>query len=264
MRWPRAEEDFFAGAPSTALQSRKLQYYDQSNSKAFYCRLLVTNLSAKTFQRNQVILGARMRVSRSTSLLCALAVGTIAVCGARPALAISEAQRAYNACVDSYNSKYRSLGNHKAIVAGLTDSSSQCFWSYNSASEQDAINSAMNACRRVKPRCFLYASTSKHSDWSQRIANMGGNDGTNRSSGGGGSGLSLGTVLDVAGAVVGGVAAARGGGGYSGGGGGRIPSTSGYSQKGAFDDCAAVYSAAGNAAAAAQCRQRSSNMGSIR
>ena len=203
-----------------------------------------------------------MRVSRSTSLLCALAVGAIAVFGARPALAISEAQRAYNACVDSYNSKFRSLGNYKAIVAGLTDSSSQCFWNYNSASEQDAINSAMNACRRVKPRCFLYASTSKHSDWSQRISNMGGSDGSNRSSGGGG--LSLGNVLDVAGAVVGGVAAARGGGGYSGGGGGRIPSTSGYSQKGAFDDCAKVFAAAGDAAGAAKCRQRSSNMGSIR
>jgi len=206
-----------------------------------------------------------MRVSRLTLLSCVLAAGAIATCSTRPALAISEAQRAYNACVDSYNSKYRSLGNYKAIVAGLTDSSSQCFWTYNSASEQDAINSAMNACRRVKPRCFLYASTSKHSDWSQRIANMGGNDGSNRSSGGGGSGLSLGTVLDGAGAVVSGVAAARGGGGgYSGGGGGRIPSTSGYSQKGAFDDCAAVFAAAGDAAGAAKCRQRSSNMGSMR
>ena len=206
-----------------------------------------------------------MSISRSMSFLCALALGAIALFNAQPALAISEAQRAYNACVDSYNSKYRSLSNYKAIVAGLTDSSSQCFWSYNSNSEQDAINSAMNSCKQVKPRCFLYASTSKHSDWSQRIANMGGNDGSNRSSsGGGGSGLSLGEVLDVAGALVGGAAAARGGSSSGGGGGGRIPATSGYSQKGAFDDCAAVYSAAGDAAAAAKCRQRSSNMGSIR
>jgi len=49
----------------------------------------------------------------------AFLVVVVAVCGSRPALAISEAQRAYNACVDSYNNKYRFLSNYKAIVAGL-------------------------------------------------------------------------------------------------------------------------------------------------
>src|SRR5882672_3021867 len=89
----------------------------------------------------------------------AFLVVVVAVCGSRPALAISEAQRAYNACVDSYNNKYRFLSNYKAIVAGLDGDGSRCFWTYDASDEQTAINRAMNSCRQAKPRCFLYHST---------------------------------------------------------------------------------------------------------
>ena len=96
--------------------------------------------------------------------------------------------------------------------------------------------------------------------------------------GGGGSDFSAGDALELGtgmlalGAAAAGVASASGGGGYR-------PSTpsyrpastgpvvqrgNGYSQKGAFDDCAAVYGSVGASAQAAECRRRSANMGSLR
>lgn len=71
--------------------------------------------------------------------------------------------------------------------------------------------------------------------------------------------ISAADLLGAAIAIGGGVAAAKSGGG---GGSVNIPSPSGYSQRGAFDDCAAVNAAAGNTAAAAECRRRATNMGS--
>lgn len=51
----------------------------------------------------------------------------------------------------------------------------------------------------------------------------------------------------------------------SGGSGGYVaPSGNGYSQKGAFDDCARLYGSVGARQQEAECRRRSANMGSLR
>ena len=197
-----------------------------------------------------------MRLMRVGTLLALAFFGVTG--GPGPAWAISDAQRAYNACTKYYNSTFRSLPGNKAIVAGLSSNGSWCFWRYNSTSEAQAINSAMSDCRRAWPQCFLYNSNGKNTQWVARISNMGGNDGTRTRSSSGSGGLK--NALDAATAVLGGVAAARSG----GGGGTSIPKPSGYSQKGAFDDCAAVYRAAGQTALADKCASRSSNMGSLR
>jgi len=102
-------------------------------------------------------------------------------------LADSEAQQAYNACVDDYNNTYRFLKDYKAIVAGVSNGTVQCFWSWNHRNVGDAIRSATANCERQYNRCFLYASSSGHASWSKRISDMGGDDGS-RSSGGYGDG----------------------------------------------------------------------------
>jgi len=212
------------------------------------CGIKVPSFDAKPVE-------AAMRLMRPGTLL-ALALFGVAG-GPTPAWAISDAQRAYDACTKHYNSTFRSLPGHRAIVAGLSSSGSQCFWRYNSTSEADAIDGAMSNCRRAMPRCFLYNSDGTNTGVA-RISNMGGSDGT-RTSSSSGSGV-LKNLLDIATAVVGGVSAAGGG----GGGGARIPTPSGYSQKGAFDDCEKVYRAAGQTALADACKRRSSNMGPLR
>lgn len=81
--------------------------------------------------------------------------------------------------------------------------------------------------------------------------------------------LELGTGMLALGAAAAGVASASSGSGYR-------PSApvyrspapvvsrgNGYSQKGAFDDCAAVYGSVGASAQADICRKRSANMGSL-
>ena len=76
----------------------------------------------------------------------------------------------------------------------------------------------------------------------------------------------LGGLTDFLNGVTGVVEATQGGGGggYSGGGSVSIPSGNGYSQKGAFDDCAKLYGMMGDAAGAQKCRDRSTNMGTAR
>ena len=81
----------------------------------------------------------------------------------------------------------------------------------------------------------------------------------------------MGSALSIASSAAG-IASGMGGGGYSAP---RPtytaprqaytpPPSNGYSQKGAFDDCARLYGSAGMEAQARACRQRSVNMGSLR
>jgi hypothetical protein len=116
---------------------------------------------------------------------------------ANASIAASEAQRAYQACVDYYNNTYRPLGGYKAIVAGVDGNGTHCYWSYNSNSIGNAIRSANGACERHYNHCFLFASSGEGlSSWSQRISDMGGDDGTRYSGGNG----------DAAAAIVNGMA----------------------------------------------------------
>jgi len=104
-----------------------------------------------------------------------------------------------------------------------------------------------------------------------------GNEGVSNDDGGGSGddGPSLGDILGfatdmlnlgtaVAGATNGG--GGSGGGDSSGGGSPVIPGGNGFSQRGAFDDCAKLFDALGPAAAAqkAECEQRARNMGTAR
>ena len=79
--------------------------------------------------------------------------------------------------------------------------------------------------------------------------------------------LGLGVGMLSLGAAAAGVAsAASGSGGYRPSVQAASPTLqrgNGYSQKGAFDDCAALYGSIGASSAAATCRQRSANMGSL-
>ncbi|MCK0209148.1 hypothetical protein MWN33_14020 [Starkeya koreensis] len=93
---------------------------------------------------------------------------------------------------------------------------------------------------------------------------------------GGGAVLQSGVIESVAGAAIQGAGAyysARGysaggysGGGYSGGGGSAVslPTGTGYSQRGSFEDCVAMYRAAGQPGMAAQCQTSATNMDSLR
>ncbi len=87
---------------------------------------------------------------------------------------LSEAQLAYNACVDSYNDKFRDLTGNKAIVSGVDNGRTHCFWTWNNDSVDGAIERAMANCRSRMPKCFLYATNLGHSSWSQAIAGNGG------------------------------------------------------------------------------------------
>jgi hypothetical protein len=71
------------------------------------------------------------------------------------------------------------------------------------------------------------------------------------------------TGLEIAGAVVG---ASGGGGGGSGGYSSpapTVPTSGGYSQRGAFEDCQRMYEAAGRYDLARECANRANNMGSL-
>jgi len=138
--------------------------------------------------------------------------------GATPVYAVSEAQRAYDACVDSYNSTFRFKGNYKAIVAGVgANGSTRCFWTWGAKSVGAAQRSAFASCGKKFRKCFLYADSNGNSSWSRRISNMGGSDGSRENDAAAGAAVG-GFIAGMAGAII-----SNGGGGsthYSGGGGG--------------------------------------------
>lgn len=203
---------------------------------------------------------------------------------------LSQADAAYNACQPSYAQKADSLEGKWAFVSGVDDAGhGSCYWSWQSGSTADASNSAYNDCRKKYDACFVFATSDGPSDWVQRksdelkarranrnvtlsrvgegVGEGGGSDdsgGSDDGSGGGsgddGSSLGdfLGGLTDLLNAATGIVQATQGGGG--GDGSVSIPSSDGYSQKGAFDDCARLYQAMGDAAGAAKCAQNSKNM----
>lgn len=199
----------------------------------------------------------------------------------------SQADVAYDACQPSYNQKSDTLEGKWAFVSGVDDDGhSSCYWSWKSASAAEASNSAYNDCRKKYATCFVFATSDGPSDWVQRksdqlkarragsnvtlsrVGEGGGSDDGNSDGGGSdddGSSLGdfLGGLTDFLNGLTGVVEATQGGGGgggYSGGGSVSIPSGNGYSQKGAFDDCARLYRTMGDAAGAKKCADNSKNM----
>jgi hypothetical protein len=104
-------------------------------------------------------------------LATSLAIGLCA-CGHT----LSEAQRAYNACTDSYNSKFEGLENSWAFVSGVGPSASNCYWSWGQGSVQQAIDNTTARCHEQFSRCFVYATNLGHSNWTQKISDNGGLD----------------------------------------------------------------------------------------
>jgi len=98
----------------------------------------------------------------------------------------SEAQLAYDACVDAYNDTFRTLPGPKAMVAGVDGDHYQCFWSYSAGSTAAAQNSAMNNCHAKFQRCFVFATSNGLSNWAQQISDNGGRDPGNLGNQGGG------------------------------------------------------------------------------
>jgi hypothetical protein len=87
-----------------------------------------------------------------------------------------EEQNAYNACVDSWNSRRHGLGSY-AFVAGVGKKRSTCFWRSNSSGNWNnrLISEAMSDCRRKFKRCFLFGTSDDGlNGWSQRVSDNGG------------------------------------------------------------------------------------------
>jgi hypothetical protein len=132
--------------------------------------------------------------------------------GTAPAVALSEAQRAYNACTDSYNNIFRFKGNYKAIVAGVgRDGSTRCFWVWDAKSLGEAQRKAIANCEAKFRNCYIYADSNGVAGWSKRISDMGGSDGSRENDNRNAAAIG-GFIAGIAGAIAG-----SGGGGGGGG-----------------------------------------------
>lgn len=101
----------------------------------------------------------------------ALALALLAETGC---VSLPEDQAAYNACTPSHNSIFLRKPGHKAIVSGVSGSSSRCYWNWSQPSTDTAIARAMADCHKSYSRCFLYASDRGWNNWVARISNDGG------------------------------------------------------------------------------------------
>ena len=199
--------------------------------------------------------------------------------------ALSQADLAFGACQPSYLQKAQALKGHWAFVSGVDESGhTSCVWGSHADSTAEAVQATLGDCRKRSDACFIFATSDGLSDWVlkraddqqtrhtrnttlSRVGDSGGDDSASDDGGGGVSGDNgpslgdfLGGLTDFLNAATGVVQATQGGGGSGGGGSVSIPSGNGYSQRGAFDDCAALYGAMGDAAGAQKCAQRSKNM----
>lgn len=139
---------------------------------------------------------------------------------ATPTLAESMAQRAYDACTASFNKKYRHLDPPKAIVSGVSNGNTKCFWNWGGSSVSTNIRNATAACEKEMARCFLYhESSGGNTSWVQRISDMGGSDGSRENDAATNEALvnMLSGAITTLGIING--AQGAGGGGYGGGGG---------------------------------------------
>jgi hypothetical protein len=136
-----------------------------------------------------------------------------------PTVAASQAQRAYDACVDAYNNKYRQLKGPKAIVAGVSNSKLRCFWSSGGSSVSVNIREAEANCRDKFDDCYLWHDSSAGmQSWVKRISDMGGSDGSREND----SANSQALINLLSGAIntLGAINQSQGAGGYNSNGGG--------------------------------------------
>jgi hypothetical protein len=118
-------------------------------------------------------------IRRNARLCLALVAFLVAtpsyIFSAVPVLAASDAQRAYDACVDAFNDKYRFLDSPKAMVAGLSNGRTKCFWNFGGSSVSNNIRGATSACEAEMGRCFLWHDSSAgDASWVALIDSNGG------------------------------------------------------------------------------------------
>lgn len=212
----------------------------------------------------------------------------------------SQAELAYDTCSRMWNNnRFFEKFNPKFLVAGTTKTSDgytgRCFSSTSTTAKIDpgdwnrAREGILKSCRAAHESCHIFAIGNTISNWAleqeasiangSRFArnnnNSGGGGGGSDGGGGGGSdaGELLNGLLGLATSAIQGYNAGRsignamnGSSGRSGGSGGSInlPKGNGYSQKGAFDDCAALYRSVGRNDLASQCGQGAAGLRSLR
>lgn len=235
-------------------------------------------------------------LGKATAALAAgLACLVLAGCDTFDDSGPSVAMRAYNACQQTYMDKRASLATRWAVVSGVDDDGGTgCYTGHGYPDALAAMKATIAVCQKNYDRCWIFATSDGLSDWVKQISaniaagrdpdwrpgnstasnsdDSGGSDSADNSGSGSGSlGDFLGGLTDLLNAATGVVQATQGGGssggGFSGSGGSvGLPGGNGFSQKGAFDDCAKLFDALGPAGAAqkAECEQRSKNMGTAR
>jgi len=112
--------------------------------------------------------------------LCILTTLSFGLAGCEtPRVQKSEAQRAYEACVKTYNDKAGTLRGEWAFVSSPNGT---CFYSYNAANASDTVSRSLKECREdTGGRCFTFAdSKSGLSEFAARISAKGGSDGSGR------------------------------------------------------------------------------------
>ena len=210
----------------------------------------------------------------------------------------SQAELAYDSCSRMWNdNRFFEKFNPKFLVAGTTKTSDgytgRCFSSTSTTAKIDsgdwdrARESIMKSCRAAHESCHIFAIGNTISDWAleqeasiangSRFArnnnNSGGGGGDSDGGGGSGAGEFLNGLLGLATSAIEGYNAGRnigsamsGSSGRSGGSGGSInlPKGNGYSQKGAFDDCAALYRSIGRNDLANQCARGAGGLRSLK
>ncbi len=210
----------------------------------------------------------------------------------------TQGELAYDTCSRIWNNdRFFEKFNPKFLVAGTTKTSDgytgRCFSSTSTVAQIDAGDwdraraGIMKSCRAAHENCHIFATGNTISDWAleqetsiangSRFARNNSNRGGGDNDGGGGGGSSgagevLNGLLGLATSAIQGYNAGRsignamnGSSGRSGGSGGSInlPKANGYSQKGSFDDCAALYRAAGRNDLASQCGQGAAGLRSL-
>jgi hypothetical protein len=92
-----------------------------------------------------------------------------------------ESQDAYNACLQSYNTRRNSFGGAWAFVSGVRNHKTYCFWSWREGDYSDSaltsvINSAMNQCRKTGYyKCYQFGHSGVGLvNWSRQISDQGG------------------------------------------------------------------------------------------
>jgi hypothetical protein len=89
----------------------------------------------------------------------------------------SEAQRAYNACRDSWNNERHRFPSSFTFVSAVSNGETRCFWAWGGSSE-DVGNQAVENCRAAGFRCYTFGNERGLFDWSRNISDNGGSDGS--------------------------------------------------------------------------------------